>query len=154
MRGFDIASRVAESRAGDCTEHAVLLTALLRAHGVPARVVLGAAVVLSAKQLSAWGHAWTEYFDVKRWQRLDAALFQERQVPIDSAFTHEVAGSGHNARRADAPLASTPIRRLYLPRVVVRREGPGYMRDLLPVLKSFSHVSIAETVPARQRARL
>lgn len=39
--GFATASEVARSRRGDCTEHAVLLAALLRAEGIPSRVVTG-----------------------------------------------------------------------------------------------------------------
>lgn len=39
--GFATASEVARSRRGDCTEHAVLLAALLRADGIPSRVVTG-----------------------------------------------------------------------------------------------------------------
>jgi transglutaminase-like putative cysteine protease len=35
--GFASASETARSRAGDCSEHAVLLAAMLRANGIPAR---------------------------------------------------------------------------------------------------------------------
>ena len=35
------AAEVARSREGDCTEHAVLLAALARARGIPARVAMG-----------------------------------------------------------------------------------------------------------------
>lgn len=38
---FASASEVARTRAGDCTEHAVLLAALLRCRGIPARVCHG-----------------------------------------------------------------------------------------------------------------
>jgi transglutaminase-like putative cysteine protease len=41
--GFASASQVVRSRSGDCTEHAVLLAALLRAEGIPARLVTGLA---------------------------------------------------------------------------------------------------------------
>lgn len=39
--GFASASEVARTRTGDCTEHGVLLAALLRASGIPSRVVSG-----------------------------------------------------------------------------------------------------------------
>jgi transglutaminase-like putative cysteine protease len=39
--GFAAASEVARTRQGDCTEHAVLLAAMLRADGIPARVASG-----------------------------------------------------------------------------------------------------------------
>lgn len=39
--GFASASETARTREGDCTEHAVLLAAMLRADGIPSRVVSG-----------------------------------------------------------------------------------------------------------------
>ena len=39
--GFATASEVVRDRAGDCTEHAVLLTAMLRAEGIPSRAANG-----------------------------------------------------------------------------------------------------------------
>jgi hypothetical protein len=69
--GFDVASQVAVSRSGDCTEHAVLLTAVLRLFGYPARTVLGLYVQL-ATPVGAFGHAWSEYHDGSRWVGLDA----------------------------------------------------------------------------------
>lgn len=39
--GYGTASVVARERRGDCTEHAVLLVALLRGHGIPARAATG-----------------------------------------------------------------------------------------------------------------
>jgi transglutaminase-like putative cysteine protease len=68
--GFDVASMVARSRAGDCTEHAVLLTALLRMYGYPARTVTGLYVSLDAPVL-AYGHAWAEYYAAGGWRGLD-----------------------------------------------------------------------------------
>jgi transglutaminase-like putative cysteine protease len=69
--GFDVASQVATSRSGDCTEHAVLLTAVLRLFGYPARTVLGLYVHLGTPE-GAYGHAWSEYHDGSRWVGLDA----------------------------------------------------------------------------------
>ncbi len=74
-RGWDIASRVARDREGDCTEHAVLLTALARASGYPARVVTGAAIVVAHGRVGGFGHAWGEIHQGTTWQRADAALF-------------------------------------------------------------------------------
>lgn len=39
--GFTTAGQTVRSRAGDCTEHALLLAAALRVHGVPSRLVSG-----------------------------------------------------------------------------------------------------------------
>jgi len=96
-RGFDLASRVARSGAGDCTEHAVLLTALARAAGRPARVVLGVLIARIGGERRAFGHAWAEIHDGGHW------------VPVDATpIAHEVEG---------------PV---YLPLSVLEDEGPGY----------------------------
>ena len=59
---FAKASEVAATRSGDCTEHAVLLAALLRAAGIPARVASGLVYVPSVGGRAAgWGwHLWTQ----------------------------------------------------------------------------------------------
>ena len=59
---FGSASEAARSRSGDCTEHAVLLAALCRAAGIPARVASGLVYVpdLGGKG-PGWGwHLWTQ----------------------------------------------------------------------------------------------
>lgn len=68
------AAEVADHLEGDCTEHAVLLTALLRARKIPARVALGVVYVPSQKSLVF--HMWTEAFVAGRWIPLDATLGQ------------------------------------------------------------------------------
>ncbi len=73
---FATAAEIARSREGDCTEHAVLLTAILRARHIPARVAVG---LVYAKSLEAFvGHAWTEAWIQDRWVPLDATLAQGR----------------------------------------------------------------------------
>jgi hypothetical protein len=72
-RGFAIASEVAASRAGDCTEHSVLLAAALRQENVPARVVFGI-VIVYGEAAAAFGHAWVEAVQDGALVRLDAAL--------------------------------------------------------------------------------
>jgi hypothetical protein len=69
---FATAADVAESLEGDCTEHAVLLAALLRARGLPARVAIGL-VYSPAAQAFAF-HMWTEAFIDDRWIGLDGTL--------------------------------------------------------------------------------
>lgn len=73
-RNFDLASKVVATREGDCSEHAVLLAAVLRKHGFPARVMLGTVLVNLDGTPSAFGHAWVETFGKGAWATADAAL--------------------------------------------------------------------------------
>lgn len=66
-KGFASALEVLDTESGDCTEHAVLLTALLRAAGIPARPAVG----LAYANGSFVGHMWTEAY-VDHWRMLDA----------------------------------------------------------------------------------
>lgn len=77
------ASEVAASASGDCTEHAVLLAALLRAEGIPSRVVFGLIYVERfAGQREVFGyHMWTQAYLGGRFVDLDATLAQ----PFDAA---------------------------------------------------------------------
>jgi hypothetical protein len=104
-RDWDIASVVARRRRGDCSEHAVLTTALARLHGIPARVVLGVVLMSDGKGIGAFGHAWTEMLEDGRWQVADAALLE----------------------------ADRPVR--YLPVGLLEDEGMGYAMDLVRVMR-------------------
>ncbi len=96
-RGWDLASRVAHSGAGDCTEHAVLLTALARAVGRPARVAVGLLIARIDGEPRAFGHAWAEIHEGGHW------------VPVDATpIAEEVQGPA------------------YLPLSLLTDEGPGY----------------------------
>lgn len=68
------ATEVAASKAGDCTEHAVLLAALLRTRNIPSRVAIG--FVYSPKHQAFVGHMWTEAWLNDTWFPLDATLGQ------------------------------------------------------------------------------
>jgi transglutaminase-like putative cysteine protease len=71
-QAFATAAEVARDLKGDCSEHAVLLAALLRARGIPARVAIGLVYVEAAQ---AFGyHMWTESWTGERWLPLDATL--------------------------------------------------------------------------------
>lgn len=77
------ASEAAESQAGDCTEHSVLLAALLRATGIPARVVTGLVYVeelIGERHLFGY-HMWSQALIDDRWIDLDATL----EDPFDAA---------------------------------------------------------------------
>ncbi|MBN2563576.1 MAG: transglutaminase family protein [Phycisphaerae bacterium] len=83
--GFATASEVARTREGDCSEHGVLLAALARAAGLPARGVSGlvqipAGSVLSDEENAFGYHMWTQVYIDGRWVDIDAAL---RQTDVD-----------------------------------------------------------------------
>ena len=72
--GYATAAEVAETRQGDCTEHAVLTAAMCRAVGIPARVVTGMAYASQfAGRRNVFGpHAWNEVYLAGKWIGLDA----------------------------------------------------------------------------------
>lgn len=67
-QAFATAAEVIDSGEGDCTEHAVLLAAMARARGIPARTAIGLVYVDQA----FWYHMWTEVHVAGRWTPLDA----------------------------------------------------------------------------------
>jgi hypothetical protein len=86
--GFASATEVARTREGDCSEHGVLLAAMLRADGIPSRVVAGliyADSFAGSERIFGY-HMWTqallEIDGVKRWVDLDATLGKE--TPYDA----------------------------------------------------------------------
>jgi len=79
------ALQVLDMKEGDCNEHAVLLAALARAAGIPARIAAGA-VYLDGKFLY---HAWNEVWLGSQWVSLDAAL---DQMPVDATHIKLVEG--------------------------------------------------------------
>jgi hypothetical protein len=71
-QAFASAADVVEHAEGDCTEHAVLLAALCRARGIPARVAIGL-VYISAAQGFGY-HMWNEVWIDGGWVGLDSTL--------------------------------------------------------------------------------
>ncbi|MFK7740304.1 MAG: transglutaminase family protein [Planctomycetota bacterium] len=68
--GMASALEVCRDREGDCSEHAMLLAAMCRAVGIPARVAMGV-VYLGG----IWGgHAWNEVYVDGQWYPLDATM--------------------------------------------------------------------------------
>ncbi len=66
--GLATALEVCKNREGDCSEHAVLLAAVCRASGIPARVCMGLEYIGGV-----WGgHAWNEVWIDGKWYPLDA----------------------------------------------------------------------------------
>jgi hypothetical protein len=109
--GATPASTVATTRGGDCTEHAMLFTALARKSGHAARFVAGLVLVkphADSPDVTAYGHAWGEVYDPKKgWQRHDPALRLVRSSEAASA----------------APPAACVA---YVPIRLLDDEGPGF----------------------------
>ncbi|MEN1704263.1 MAG: transglutaminase domain-containing protein [Planctomycetota bacterium] len=111
--GFATASEVARTRVGDCTEHAVLLAAVLRADGIPARVASGliyADRFLGSEDIFGY-HMWTRAYvdtpDGPRWVDLDATLpdgvpYDATHITLDESALSD--GDAVNAMIALAPL--------------------------------------------------
>ncbi|MCA9780502.1 MAG: transglutaminase domain-containing protein, partial [Candidatus Eremiobacteraeota bacterium] len=71
---------VLKNRAGDCTEHTILLTTMLRAAGIPARELSG--LVYTNDDLQVFGyHAWVEVYVDGGWMAVDPTF---NQVPADA----------------------------------------------------------------------
>jgi transglutaminase-like putative cysteine protease len=71
-KAFASAAETARTLQGDCTEHAVLLCAMLRARGIPARTVMGLVYVEGGNAFAY--HLWTEAYIADRWIPLDATV--------------------------------------------------------------------------------
>ena len=78
--------------AGDCSEHTLLLVALARAAGLPARELSGLVYASDFEQRFVW-HAWAEVAVDGRWWAVDPTF---GQVPADA--THIKLGSDRDAR--------------------------------------------------------
>ena len=74
----DRASEVLATGKGDCTEHALLFTALARAAGVPARPVYGLVYTRYGDGEDAlYWHAWVEVRSGSEWIALDPTFGQD-----------------------------------------------------------------------------
>jgi hypothetical protein len=115
------AGEVARSLQGDCTEHAVLLAAMLRARHIPSRIAVGLVYI---EPLAAFGgHMWTE------------ALLGDRWVPLDA--TLGLGGTGADRiKLADSSFADN---------------GPSPMSSFLPLLHVLGRIelTVVESSTAR-----
>ncbi len=93
---FATSREALRDRKGDCSEAAVLVAALLRAAGVPARVALGYATL----GRGVWiGHAWAEAFIGGEWIGVDAAL---REFPAGANRVALLTLSGERPMKPEA----------------------------------------------------
>ena len=78
------AKKILASKRGDCNEHATLLTALLRAVGIPSRIVIG----LVYNNGKFYYHAWNEVY-TNGWITVDAIF---KQMPVDATHIKLITG--------------------------------------------------------------
>ena len=78
------AKKILISKKGDCNEHATLLTALLRAVGIPSRIVIG----LVYNNEKFYYHAWNEVYP-NGWITVDAIF---KQMPVDATHIKLITG--------------------------------------------------------------
>ncbi|MBM4103242.1 MAG: transglutaminase domain-containing protein [Planctomycetes bacterium] len=71
--GYASAAEVAQTRQGDCTEHAILAAAMCRSAGIPARVVCGLVYTdaIGTKKNVFGAHMWAEVFLDGKWFPID-----------------------------------------------------------------------------------
>lgn len=107
--GYATASEVARTGQGDCTEHAVLLAALLRAAGIPSRTVTGLVYVDQfLDQSGIFGyHMWARAWDGKRWIDLDATL--DENTPFDAAHIALATSSLVDGDMVNDMMATAPL---------------------------------------------
>ncbi|MGH8029077.1 MAG: transglutaminase-like domain-containing protein [Arenimonas sp.] len=105
--GYADAAEALRTGKGDCTEFAVLLAALARAQGIPARVVVGMAYSarFTGNRDSFNPHAWVQVYDGQRWRSYDAAL-----EGFDSAHVALAVGTGEPQELFDAFLQLRQLR--------------------------------------------
>ncbi len=82
----DDALTVLENKAGDCTEHTLLFTALARAAGIPAHEVGGLVYAGGDKPSFGW-HAWAEIHDGSQWVTVDPTFGQVNVDPTHIKFS-------------------------------------------------------------------
>ena len=106
------AAEVARTMEGDCTEHAVLLAAILRSQDIPARVAIG--LIYSERLGGFGGHMWTEAW-------LDGHL-----VPLDGTLGQGGIGVCH-IKLADSDLCEG---------------GPAPVTAFMPLMSLLNDVKI------------
>jgi Transglutaminase-like superfamily len=88
------ALRAMQDKAGDCTEHAYLFAALLRANGVPARVMGGYLMAESGLLRPHDYHNWAEFYYDGAWRIADPHQGNFMRNASRYVATHVMSGSG------------------------------------------------------------
>jgi len=165
--GFGSAEETAQSREGDCTEHAVLCAALGRAAGLPTRCVVGFGYIPPGDEEPTIANAVdanTGIFGFHMWA--EAWIGPDQWVPMDAAL--DGFDVGHIAITKSAleevnPLVdlNTPVFQLMeslkieIVKTVAKRDMPPPVAEASPAPSSVSSTSAApQTSPAPERSSL
>lgn len=106
--GFATASEVIRTKQGDCSEHGVLLAAMLRGAGIPSRVVSGMIYVdefLGHRNIFGY-HMWAQAWIDGKWVDLDATL---PNTVFDAAHIAMVASSTDQGNTMNDLVKLTPL---------------------------------------------
>ncbi len=116
------AGEVARSLQGDCTEHAVLLAAMLRARNIPSKIAVGLVYI---EPLSSFGgHMWTE------------ALIGDHWVPLDATLGNGDAGIGAaHIKLAESSFADN---------------GPAPTTSFLPLIRVLGRIELTVVETSQQ----
>jgi len=110
---FATATETARSAQGDCTEHGLLLAAMLRAAGIPSRVAVGVVYVdRFAGQRDVFGyHLWTQALletdNGPAWIDLDATL--DASAPFDATHIAFAVNSLEEGKAMNSLVGITPL---------------------------------------------
>jgi hypothetical protein len=91
-RAFATATEALETGEGDCTEHAVLFSALAKIAGIPTRLLTGLVYVGGKDNLFGY-HEWVEVWMGDRWVAMDPTFGQDLADATHIMFTHGMSDS-------------------------------------------------------------
>lgn len=104
-KAFATAIEALESKEGDCTEHAVLFSALAKIAGIPTRLVTGLVYVGPGRGMFGY-HEWVEVHLGGRWVPMDPTFGQDVADPTHIKFTE---GLSDEAGLRDAGLVAATL---------------------------------------------
>lgn len=120
-RAFNSASEALQSKEGDCTEHAVLFSALAKISGIPTRLATGLVYVGGVRNQFGY-HEWVEVWTDGRWHPMDPTFGQVRADPTHIKFA--VGQSDPDGLRQSGKVAASLIGDLELEVLAYRtRDG-------------------------------
>lgn len=89
-KAFSTANEALESGEGDCTEHAVLFSALAKSVGIPTKLITGLVYVGGGEGVFGY-HQWVEVWMGKGWVAMDPTFGQDVADPTHIKFTQGIS---------------------------------------------------------------